>query len=425
MQAEGAFDLVFSAQGFSRVSGYYDGSFVQGMAKQRVRPLGAELYTAYKLSDGTFPIYEDINYTNSGGALKVGALFALLRDRDIDTQRVAEMDARLGITEAELDLLLTKIGVQQRALVAYWGWVTIGRQLRVYENLLRIAQERQDSLETQVRSGARAQIFLTENLQNITRRQSLVTAARRDFNKAANTLSFYYRDEQGQSTVPDASRLPPGVPIGEVDDLSVPVEVAVSDAVLWRPELALLQNAIQREQNRIALSENNLKPRVDLDIGVQQGLGSIAEGGPSRDSTDTVIGIQFTIPLQRREAQGKLLQAQAELESMRQEQQLKEEQIQLEVRNILLELAVARELLTLAAQEVAFSEIMRTSEIRQFQSGASDFFLVNLREETAANARIKLMQAEFDTRVARAEFDAAVVDLDRLGITDPAVLSVN
>ena len=418
MQADGAFDLVFSAEGFSRVSGFYDGTALQGEARQRIRPLGAELYTGYKLSDGTFPIYEDIAYTNSGGALKVGALFSLLRDRSIDQQRFAEKDARLSVTEADLDLLLTKIGVQQRAIIAYWKWVTIGRQLRIYENLVGIAIERQDSLEKQVRSGARAQIFLTENLQNITRRQSLVTSAQRDLAVAANSLSFFYRDELGRSNIPDSRRLPPGVPMSQVDDLTTSAAAATSDAVLRRPEIALVRTAIQREQQRIALSENNLKPRVDLDIGVQTGLGSIAEGGPSRDSTDTVIGIQFSVPLQRSKAKGKLMQSRAELEAKRQEQRLMVEQIQIEVRNILRELYASRELLTLAAQEVALSEILRASELRRFQSGASDFFLVNLREETAANARIKVLQAELDTRIARAEFDAATVNLDRLEIRD-------
>lgn len=99
------------------------------------------------------------------------------------------------------------------------------------------------------------------------------------------------------------------------------------------------------------------------------------------------------------------------------EQQLREDQIELEVRNILLELAFARQLQLLAEVGVQQSDIMRDSEIRRFESGASDFFLVNVREETAANARITLLEAELQTRVARADYDAAVVDLNRLGIT--------
>ncbi len=170
-------------------------------------------------------------------------------------------------------------------------------------------------------------------------------------------------------------------------------------------------------QYDVALAENALKPRLDVGVEVATGLGSIAEGGPSRDSTDTIVGLRFSVPLQQRAARGRLAAAQAELQARAYEQQLLEERIELEVRNILLELAFANQLRELAAVEVDQSDIMRTSEQRRFQSGASDLFLVNVREETAADARIRLLQAELATRIARANYDAAVVDLDRLGIT--------
>ena len=74
-----------------------------------------------------------------------------------------------------------------------------------------------------------------------------------------------------------------------------------------------LRAAIERERNRIALAENELRPRLDFGMEVKQPFGSVAEGGESRDETDTVIGFEFTVPLQRRAAQGKLAQAEAEL----------------------------------------------------------------------------------------------------------------
>jgi len=418
LSAEGAFDLVFGADGFGRVTGFYDGTAVEGTARQRVRPLGASLYAGYKLSDGDFPIYEDEYFTNTGGAFKVGMLFSLMRDREIDRERFNETDARLKLRSAEIDVLFTKIGVQERALVAYWRWVTTGRKLKVYENLTRIAIERQNGLERQVREGARAQIFLTENLQNITRRQLLVTAAKRDLRLAANDLSLYYRDEEGQPAVPSPDRLPPGVPIEEVSRVANPPRVATSEALERRPELAQLRIAIERERNRLALAENDLKPRIDLNLEVQEGLGSIGEGGPSRDSTDTIVGFTFSVPLQQRSARGKIDSSKAALNAREFEQRMRMEQIELEVRNLLVDLTVSQELLLLAAQEVQQSEIMRASELRRFQSGASDFFLLNIREEVAADARIRLLEAELATRIARANYDAATVDVARLGIDD-------
>ncbi|MEZ5491927.1 MAG: TolC family protein [Gammaproteobacteria bacterium] len=418
LEAEGAFDLVFSADG-NQNTGYYDSTALKGGARQRLRTIGGSVYSDYKLSNGNFPVYQDNSFTNTGGSFRVGMLFSLLRDRSIDPQRFGVIDARLNVQEASLDVLLTRIGVQERALVAYWDWVAKGRQLGVYEELLQIAIERQDGLEGEVERGARAEIFLTENQQNITRRQILVTSAQRDLALATNLLSLYYRDQSGRPAAVSPDRLPPGSSIEEVFQESTPPVVPVSEALTRRPELAILRTAIEREQNRISLAENQLKPRLDFFVEAQQGLGAVAEGGASRDGTNAMAGFTFSIPLQQRAGRGRLQRAQANLDARQQQQRLREDQIDLEIRNLLVDLNISRDLLMLADQEVQQSEIMRDSEQRRFDSGASDFFLLNIREETAANARIRLLEAELQARIARANYDAATVDVERLGIDEP------
>ncbi|MBT8147116.1 MAG: TolC family protein, partial [Gammaproteobacteria bacterium] len=253
LEAEGAFDLVFSADG-SQSAGYYHNSALQGSARQRLRNYGASVYADYQLSNGRFPVYQDKNYTNTGGTFRLGMLFSLLRDRSIDQQRFGVIDARLNLQNAELEVLLTKIGVQEQALVAYWNWEARGRQLRVYEELLELALVRQDGLEDEVEQGARAEIFLTENQQNITRRQSLVTVAERELALAANNLSLYYRDESGQPVLVDQSRLLPPSALDEVVQEITPPTTSVSEVLARRPELDILRTAIEQEQNRIALA---------------------------------------------------------------------------------------------------------------------------------------------------------------------------
>ncbi|MEM1412399.1 MAG: TolC family protein [Pseudomonadota bacterium] len=417
MAAEGAFDLVFDVDGYGRVDGFYDGRVIDGRASQRLPDFGASVYGGYSISDGTFPIYEDEFFTNTGGKAKIGALFNLLRDQAFDPARFQRADAQVARQQAELDVMLTKIGVQQQALIAYWRWVALGRQVIVYADLLSLSTERQVGLSEQVERGAVAEIFLTENQQNISRRQALVTSSRRDLMKAGNALAFYFRDENGRPQLPGIARLPSPEQVGAAVMYTSLPDAATQAALARRPELEMLRATAQRVQLEIDLAENAMKPRLDLGVEVQQPFGSIAEGGPSRDTTDTILAMTFSVPLQQRAARGQLAAAQAELQAATYEQQLARERIELEVRNILLDLAFANQLQELAAIEVRQSEIMRDSEVRRFESGASDFFLVNVREETAANARIRLLEAELTTRIARANYDAAVVDVERLGIS--------
>ncbi len=418
LAADGGFDLVFDADGFSRLEGFYDGSVVKGRASQPLRPLGAEIYGGYKISDGTFPIYEDENFTNSGGELSVGLLFSLLRDRDIDERRFNLRDSRLALQQADLDVLLTKIGVQQQALIAYWRWVTAGRQLAVYEDLLRIALDREAGLEEQVESGARAEIFLVENQQNIIRRRTFATAAQRDLRVAANALSFYFRDDNGEPVVPTQEQLPP-VPDAVVsEEPAIPAAGAGSQALERRPELQILKTSIERARQRVALANNNRKARVDLGVELSKDFGSVAEGGISRDEPEAIVGFQFSVPLQNRTAKGAIQREEAKIRSLRQEQRLTADRIEVEVGNILLDLNVAGQLLALAQQDVVQAERLQTAEQERFASGASDFFLVNIREETAANARVQYFNADLERRIARANYDAATVDLERLAIEE-------
>ena len=419
-EALGAFDVVFAADGFDRVDGFYDGTALGGKVLKPLRPLGAQLYGQYSLSNGDFPIYEDEYFTNTGGTAKLGVLFSLLRDRDIDARRFGQIDAELALAQADLEVLLTKVGVQQRALDAYWQWVATGQQLAVYENLLTIALERESALEREVNSGRRAAIFLTENKQNITRRQTLATAAERDFQIAANRLAFYYRDVEGNPLEPSEDQLPEESVLGEFPELPTMGSLDVPELLSRRPELQILQTGAERALQKIAVSENELKPRLDLNAEVAEGFGAIGEGGASREGTDVVVGFTFSVPLERRQAKGKITQARAELESLRQEQRRVEDQVEIELRTILLELANARKLMALAEQDVVLSETMRLAEIRRFEQGASDFFLVNIREETAADARVRYFEAYQRTRVAQANFDVATVNMERLGISPDA-----
>lgn len=421
LAARGAFDLVFEAEGFGYATGFYDSSFAGGTLSQRVAPLGARVFGGYRLSDGDFPIYEDEYFTNQGGEAKIGVLFSLLRDRAIDKERFAIVDSQLAAEQADLEVLLTEIGVQHKALRAYWRWTWAGRQLAVYEDLLRIAEERQSGLQQQVEAGAVARIFLTENQQNIARRRRFVAEAERDLLTAANSLSFYYRDEDGRPVIPQRERLP-GVEFvlaraaaadGELGDAPRDPQAVMS----LRPELRILRAAIERAQRKIQLTENETLPRLDLTAEVSHDFGAIAEGGVSRNSTDTIFGFRFTVPFQRREAAGRLARAEAELQAAEQRRRATEDELTISLQNVFVRFAAAQALTGIARREFEQSVAMRDAERERFLSGASDFFVVNVREETAADARIQYYGAAVDALLAEADYSAAILDLDRFLIS--------
>jgi outer membrane protein TolC len=133
----------------------------------------------------------------------------------------------------------------------------------------------------------------------------------------------------------------------------------VNELLARRPELQILRTGAERALQKIAVSENELKPRLDLSFELAEGFGAIGEGGASRDGTDTVVGLPSACRWSDVRHAGRSPRPSAELESLRQEQRRVEDQVEIELRNILMELDIARELMQLARQDVELSETMR------------------------------------------------------------------
>ncbi|MEM1051388.1 MAG: TolC family protein [Pseudomonadota bacterium] len=416
LAADGAFDLILEGEAYDRVTGTFSGGYAEVGARQPISAFGAQVFGTYRLSDGTFPIYENIFNTNQAGEFKIGGLLSLLRNRQIDQRRFNVEDTRLASSQAQLDVLLVQLKVQHEALMAYWRWVAAGQEIGVYEELLEIAEARAIGLARQVQEGATPRIALTENEQNVIRRRTLLAEAQRNFQTAATSLSYYLRSVDGELIVPTRAQLPSQEMLARLPDMQALLNAQRSDVLANRPELQNFKIALERAQNKVALRENDLQPQLDFTAELSRDFGAVGDGGPTFDSTDTVVGVTFSVPLQRRTARGRLRRAEAELREIELRERRITDRISVELDNILTNLNAALRLASLAENEVEQADAMVTAERRRFRLGAGDFFLVNVREETAADAQIRQIRANLNGRLAEASYNAATMDLGALGL---------
>ena len=411
VSANGAFDLVFEAEAQARPLGYYDGATFESKLTSPLRDNGGNLYGGYRVSRGAFASYDGKGYTNQLGEVKVGALFSLMRDRLVDERRTALGIAAADVELARLDRELVAVGVQRRAMAAYQQWVAAGNRVAIYRELLGLATERQTSIDRQIALGARPAILGVENRQNIVRRNSLLVRAEQDLAVAANALSFFWRDELGQPRIPGPERLP--------DQLPSLRPVGLEPSVLVRPDrpdLAAIFTRLDQLDARLRLAENQIEPRLDLRVEASKDIGAIGIGGLTRTPAEGFVGLRFAVPLQRRQAQGRIAEVKAEQEALQARRRLLEDQIQVEVKGLAVQVDASARLVTLAEEESRLSASMADAERRRFTLGASDFIVVNLREEAAADARLRLVDAQFRESSANAELIAATIDLRQLGL---------
>ncbi|MEI6486329.1 MAG: TolC family protein [Sphingomonadales bacterium] len=410
LTTEGAFDTLFNASADTRPTGYYDGSDLGVRLAQPLATNGGNVYAGYDLSRGSFPPYQAGDYTARYGRITAGALFSLLRDRDIDDRRFNRAQASGDVVLADNDRLMVAIGVQARAIAAWNNWVIAGQRVAVYKDLLQLALDRQAGFKRQVAEGLRPAILLTENEQNILRRQTLVVQAEQALQQAAISLSLFWRDGDGAPQVPGPERLPPR--------LAPPLPIAedVMAALENRPDLRLVDVRIAQARTRLQLDRNAFLPKLDVKAEVNQYLGDAGVGGRPYTGTESKLGISFSVPLQQRSARGRLGQTQAEIDGFQHRRRLIEDQIRAEILGLTVAARQSRKLLGIAMDEADRAGAMARAERRRFETGASDFFLVNLREEAAADAQVRRLDAAFRQIVAHADIAAATADLKALGL---------
>ncbi len=113
--AMGAFDLALEQESLIWADGFFDGLSADTRLAKRLPQANAKVFAGYRVTNDDFPIYQQEVVTNSGGEFNIGVVFSLWRDRAIDSDRFKVLSERLGVRDAEIDLMLAKVMTQRNA----------------------------------------------------------------------------------------------------------------------------------------------------------------------------------------------------------------------------------------------------------------------------------------------------------------------
>jgi hypothetical protein len=87
------------------------------------------------------------------------------------------------------------------------------------------------------------------------------------------------------------------------------------------------------------------------------------------------------------------------------------ERISTDIKNISSLLDMTRERVTLSVKEVELSRELEKSELKRFQMGEGTLILVNIREQTTAEARNREIDSLADHNKALVNFRAATMEI--------------
>jgi outer membrane protein TolC len=408
MSARGAWDLNVRSQELFN-GGTYDSQRYSLFLEQQTPMHGISYFAGYRLGAGDYPVYYGDRKTADGGEFRAGASIPLLRNREIDRFRATVARADLDRQIAEPNILRQRIDIARNAARAYFVWVGAGQRYLIDRELLRIAQDRDKQLAGRVAAGNLAEIEREDNLRLIVEREALLVTSLRNFQQASIVLSIFSRDASGRPLIPTLAQMPPFyVPNGPPDQGQLQKDLDV--ALVNRPEIIRLGLDREKVNVDIRLAENQTLPGLNIVVAGQQdmGFGKRSPSSTSRlDRQTGEAGLIFDVPLQRRDARGRILAGQAMLARIAAEEQFAREQITVELQDAANALQNAYNLLRKGRDNRLQTVYIEEAERRLFDIGKVDLFRVNFRELQTAQARVLEIQAAAEFYRALAEYEAA------------------
>ena len=395
----GSFDTYLSGQVDHRSQGYYDGEYNSIKLVKPIQALNSEIYTGYLNSSGSFPSYQGKLETLSAGEYSIGMNLSLWQNRTIDKKRLNLWNSQLKIQNAKSKKLQVQLKAISEASKVYWKWYATGRVLQVRKELLDIAQKRQQALERRYKKNDIAKIYLTENKQYIVKRKSEYLKAEQEFIKYSNDLSIFYRDKKGTPIVLGLNTIPQKVK--NLEKINISSELDKFEKMKMNiPAIRILYQNIKIQENKLKYGKNLNSPKVDLNLDYSQDNGL---GPETLEQRELRTGIQISIPLETNQGSGIQKLAKAKIRATKKEIQYLENLTQAQLMTIIQNINTNVSIIENSEQEVIYANELQRAEQIKFKKGASDFFVVNLREKNTGDAKINKILAYSKGQILLAE----------------------
>lgn len=341
--------------------------------------------------------------TGFGGEYGGGITVPLLRGLVVNERNTAEKIAKIGEPVATQNFSLTRLDILQRASVAYWNWIGAERKMRVARRLVNLSNILVSAALTRANAGDLPAIQVTEAEEDLQRRVADQIAQELAFKKATYELGVFLFDKDGrpypfleEMNVPTTWPQP-------VEFTSREIAESVNSAVSKRPELKRI--ALERRQAILQLKQarNDLLPQADATYTQGYDSGGSGIGRVFRAQ------VMFSQPLYMRAARGRIKSAQFNIEALNADEAAEKQRIVSEVMSVAAQLNAAHQKYLAVVTQTEKSEKVYEGEQKRFNFGDSTVFLVTQRERQLFDARIRLIDAQLEYLIAKAQMQALTV----------------
>ena len=390
LRAQGGFDPVLSASLDRVAQGTYQNDEWKVSLREQIPGTGLKVGAEWSELNGKIPIYDGDRNTGSGGKVKGFIEAPLLKDLFIDRVRAGLRSSVISSAQSVEQSRWVLMDTYRLAALSYWSWLASAEKGRVYQNLLRIAEERDKAISSRVLRGEAPKIEGVDNQRMIRQRMAQLTKATIEAQKAALVLSLFYRDAKGQPQRLEADHAPAWLH----EAPKPPAFTKLREALETHPKIQVAKKEVEQKELAKKLAKYNLLPSLDLRAGYTEYLGALPA---TRDqSQEAFVGFKFSMPIFLMEARGANAAADFELESARQKAQLIRQELEVDLEAALIEAKGAATISKLQLEESQFAKQVEAAERKRFAHGDSSLLNVNLREQDSGLAQIRAIDSLFD-----------------------------
>jgi len=403
--SEGQFDPSLDFNGYKRNGDVYPGETIEGKIEKPISYLNSKVFAGYRRSDGKFPSYEGKRVTLDEGELMAGVSMSLLRNFSTDKKRLKLNLSQLSFRATTWKNKEVLMKLQKEASIAYWNWVAAGHTHKVLEGLLQLAIERQSAFERRIKQGDLAALYGVENMQYILKRKTKLLKADAELRMAALYLSLYYRDDEGNPIVAPFSMIPKLTSMKDSQLSGTKVEF--SKLMKKSFSLNALRVEIDSIDKQVEFFDSRFLPELRFKYEVNRDNG---QGSSTLVGTDHKFYLNLNIPLERNLLSGNLKSQMAQKKILIHERKLMEDSMKIGLESLKIKLDTTIQIIKNTEGEIDLGVRLEKAERKKFFSGASDYFVINLREQNTVDARIKNIESMFDFQETTAKYREILMD---------------
>jgi len=342
---------------------------------------GIELQAGFEENSGVFLNPE--NSVPNNGLYNAGISASLGQGLFIN-KRMADLKkakAYQNQTIAERELLVNNIIFN--ASLAYFNWEQAYQNLKVYESFLKNASFRFNGIKKQVVFGEKAPIDSLEALIIVDNRKLQFEQAKIDFNTSTLEVSNYLW--LNNTPVEIKEQINP-IEVNENSFNQVLINNTEFD-LENHPKIKALNFKTEALEIDQKLKANKLLPKIDVTYNFITQQADQANSFMT-DNYKAKIGVAF--PLFLRKERGDLQLAKIKLDAIRFDTESTRLGIENKIKSLNFEVDNYKNQLTLIENIAKNYQTLLSAEERKFNLGESAIFLVNSREKSLIDAKIKV-----------------------------------